>query len=36
MTDDTLIMTLDSGPVTIRLRPDLAPGLRSGDHPPAA
>ena len=23
---DTLIMTLDSGPVTIRLRPDLAPG----------
>lgn len=29
MTDDaenTLIMTLDGGPVTIRLRPDLAPG----------
>ena len=26
MTDETLIMTLDSGPVTIRLRPDLAPG----------
>jgi peptidylprolyl isomerase len=24
--EDTLIMTLDSGPVTIRLRPDLAPG----------
>jgi peptidylprolyl isomerase len=23
---DTLIMTLESGPVTIRLRPDLAPG----------
>jgi peptidylprolyl isomerase len=23
---DTLIMTLDTGPVTIRLRPDLAPG----------
>jgi peptidylprolyl isomerase len=26
MTDETLIMTLDNGPVTIRLRPDLAPG----------
>jgi peptidylprolyl isomerase len=26
MTDDTLIMTLATGPVTIRLRPDLAPG----------
>jgi peptidylprolyl isomerase len=26
MTDQTLIMTLESGPVTIRLRPDLAPG----------
>ncbi|MBV8683321.1 MAG: peptidylprolyl isomerase [Caulobacteraceae bacterium] len=26
MTDQTLIMTLDTGPVTIRLRPDLAPG----------
>ena len=26
MSDDTLIMTLESGPVTIRLRPDLAPG----------
>jgi peptidylprolyl isomerase len=26
MADDTLIMTLDTGPVTIRLRPDLAPG----------
>jgi peptidylprolyl isomerase len=25
-TKDTLIMTLDTGPVTIRLRPDLAPG----------
>ena len=25
-TDNTLIMTLDTGPVTIRLRPDLAPG----------
>jgi peptidylprolyl isomerase len=25
-TEPTLIMTLDSGPVTIRLRPDLAPG----------
>ncbi len=25
-TPDTLIMTLDTGPVTIRLRPDLAPG----------
>ena len=25
-TQNTLIMTLDSGPVTIRLRPDLAPG----------
>jgi len=24
--EDTLIMTLDSGPVTIELRPDLAPG----------
>ena len=24
--EDTLIMTLESGPVTIRLRPDLAPG----------
>ena len=24
--EDTLILTLDSGPVTIRLRPDLAPG----------
>ena len=24
--ENTLIMTLDSGPVTIRLRPDLAPG----------
>jgi cyclophilin family peptidyl-prolyl cis-trans isomerase len=24
-TSDTLIMTLDTGPVTIRLRPDLAP-----------
>jgi peptidylprolyl isomerase len=26
MSDDTLIMTLATGPVTIRLRPDLAPG----------
>jgi peptidylprolyl isomerase len=26
MSDETLIMTLDGGPVTIRLRPDLAPG----------
>jgi peptidylprolyl isomerase len=26
MSDQTLIMTLESGPVTIRLRPDLAPG----------
>lgn len=26
MPDEMLIMTLDSGPVTIRLRPDLAPG----------
>jgi peptidylprolyl isomerase len=26
MSDPTLIMTLDTGPVTIRLRPDLAPG----------
>jgi peptidylprolyl isomerase len=26
MTEDTLIMTLATGPVTIRLRPDLAPG----------
>jgi peptidylprolyl isomerase len=26
MPDDTLIMTLATGPVTIRLRPDLAPG----------
>jgi peptidylprolyl isomerase len=26
MSDETLIMTLDAGPVTIRLRPDLAPG----------
>ena len=25
-TENTLIMTLESGPVTIRLRPDLAPG----------
>ncbi|HEY1930018.1 MAG TPA: peptidylprolyl isomerase [Caulobacteraceae bacterium] len=25
MTDQTLIMTLETGPVTIRLRPDLAP-----------
>ncbi len=25
MADDTLIMTLDTGPVTIKLRPDLAP-----------
>ncbi len=25
-TADTLLMTLDTGPVTIRLRPDLAPG----------
>jgi peptidylprolyl isomerase len=25
-TKDTLIITLDTGPVTIRLRPDLAPG----------
>jgi peptidylprolyl isomerase len=25
-TDNTLIMTLESGPVVIRLRPDLAPG----------
>jgi peptidylprolyl isomerase len=25
-TKDTLLMTLDTGPVTIRLRPDLAPG----------
>ncbi len=25
-TQNTLIMTLDTGPVTIRLRPDLAPG----------
>ena len=24
--EDTLVLTLDSGPVTIRLRPDLAPG----------
>ena len=24
--EDTLILTLDSGPLTIRLRPDLAPG----------
>ena len=24
--ENTLIMTLDTGPVTIRLRPDLAPG----------
>src|ERR1700750_1067324 len=24
--ENTLIMTLESGPVTIRLRPDLAPG----------
>ncbi len=24
--EDTLIMTLDTGPVTIKLRPDLAPG----------
>jgi peptidylprolyl isomerase len=26
MSDETLIMTLEGGPVTIRLRPDLAPG----------
>ena len=26
MPDETLIMTLENGPVTIRLRPDLAPG----------
>jgi peptidylprolyl isomerase len=26
MSDETLIMTLSTGPVTIRLRPDLAPG----------
>src|ERR1700757_4185762 len=26
MTDQTLIMTLETGPVTIPLRPDLAPG----------
>ena len=26
MTDQTLIMNLETGPVTIRLRPDLAPG----------
>jgi peptidylprolyl isomerase len=26
MADDTLILTLDTGPVTIKLRPDLAPG----------
>jgi peptidylprolyl isomerase len=26
MADPTLIMTLENGPVTIRLRPDLAPG----------
>ena len=26
MSEDTLIMTLESGQVTIRLRPDLAPG----------
>jgi len=26
MSEDTLIMTLATGPVTIRLRPDLAPG----------
>jgi peptidylprolyl isomerase len=26
MADETLIMQLESGPVTIRLRPDLAPG----------
>lgn len=26
MPEDTLIMTLETGPVTIRLRPDLAPG----------
>jgi peptidylprolyl isomerase len=26
MSDETLIMTLENGPVTIRLRPDLAPG----------
>ncbi len=25
MSDETLIMTLDTGPVTIKLRPDLAP-----------
>ena len=25
MSEDTLIMTLDTGPVTIKLRPDLAP-----------
>ena len=25
-TQNTLVMTLDTGPVTIRLRPDLAPG----------
>ncbi len=24
--ENTLIMTLDTGPVTIKLRPDLAPG----------
>ncbi|MBP6547240.1 MAG: peptidylprolyl isomerase, partial [Phenylobacterium sp.] len=24
--ENTLIMTLESGPVTIKLRPDLAPG----------
>jgi peptidylprolyl isomerase len=26
MAEETLILTLDTGPVTIRLRPDLAPG----------
>lgn len=26
MTDETLTMTLETGPVTIRLRPDLSPG----------
>ena len=26
MSDESLIMTLETGPVTIRLRPDLAPG----------
>ena len=26
MADETLILTLDTGPVTIKLRPDLAPG----------